>query len=147
MSSIPPHLRRHPLSLLPIHPNIQFRTRPRRYKTYTLAFTFLRHFTFEHCEEGAVGDAHEVGGGDVGAIKEVDWRRVGAPPEDFGWIPGMLVGYGLMGWLAKPELRGYDTALVVDAHKDAHGGVEDDPSCDEDAGEDERFREVDRGKE
>lgn len=73
---------------------------------------------------GARG-AHQVMGGDVGIVaQKPEWWRVRFPPED------RRRGGNKLG---DCELGGDYAALVVDAHKEAHGGVEDDPCCQENA--------------
>lgn len=62
--------------------------------------------------------------GDVGIVAQKPERgRVCFPPEDC-----RRGGYKL----GDCELGGDYAALVVDAHQEAHGGVEDDPCCQED---------------
>lgn len=61
---------------------------------------------------------------------------VGFPPEDRGvgvCFHTLCGGIGCDDG-AHGELRGDDAALVVDAHEETHGGIEDDPCGEEDAG-------------
>ena len=92
-------------------------------------------------------DAHEGDGGDVEwfpgdgvergwGTEKVGGRRVGLPPEDFD-----VVGCGSGGVEERGdegregELGGDDAGLVVGAHEDGEGEVEDCPSGPEEGGE------------
>lgn len=80
----------------------------------------------------------DCGGIGVGGrvVQEPDRWAVGLPPDDGGGAEGWAV-------LAEVELHGDDAALVVGAHEEGEGGVEDEPGGEEDAAGGFVFGEVD----